>query len=95
MNKLNKLGGKPTLRMAINKAGPVVTDNGGFVIDCTFPTIDDPSSLELSIRSIVGVICTGLFIGMADKAYFGQPDGTVTTRERSKGVWMLYSCLFF
>ncbi|KAJ3346612.1 hypothetical protein HDU91_006991 [Kappamyces sp. JEL0680] len=29
MAKLEKLGGKPTLRMAVNKAGPVVTDNGG------------------------------------------------------------------
>lgn len=82
MKQLEKLGGKPTLRMAVNKAGPVVTDNAGFVIDCTFPSIDNPAELELSIRSIVGVVCTGLFVGMAHKAFFGQADGSVTTRVR-------------
>lgn len=38
--RLKKLGGVPKLRMAEpNKAGPVVTDNGGFVIDCDFPEL--------------------------------------------------------
>jgi hypothetical protein len=30
MAALSKMGGTPVLRMAINKAGPVVTDNGTF-----------------------------------------------------------------
>jgi ribose 5-phosphate isomerase A len=33
MNKLKEFGGAPVLRMAKNKAGPVVTDNGNFVLD--------------------------------------------------------------
>ncbi len=27
-----------------------------------------------------GVIETGLFVGMAERAYFGMPDGSVTSR---------------
>lgn len=30
----------------------------------------------------IGVIDTGLFVGMAEKAYFGMEDGKVTYRER-------------
>ena len=30
------LGGKPTLRMGVNKAGPVITDNGNIIIDADF-----------------------------------------------------------
>jgi ribose 5-phosphate isomerase A len=33
MNQLKKIGGDPVLRMAQRKAGPVVTDNGNFVLD--------------------------------------------------------------
>lgn len=33
MNKLREMGGAPVLRMAKAKAGPVVTDNGNFVLD--------------------------------------------------------------
>ena len=76
--RLKNMGGKPHLRMAVNKAGPVVTDNGGFVIDCDFGEIADPAELDSRIRAIVGVVETGLFVGMATKCYFGQEDGSVT-----------------
>lgn len=33
MNSLREMGGAPVLRMAKQKAGPVVTDNGNFVLD--------------------------------------------------------------
>lgn len=36
-----KLDGKPVLRMAKTKCGPVVTDNGNFVLDCEFGPIED------------------------------------------------------
>lgn len=80
--RLQELGGKPQLRMAARKAGPVVTDNGNFIIDCDFGEIDDPKSLHDSIKSICGVVETGLFPLMAEMAYFGQEDGSVTARSR-------------
>lgn len=69
MKKLEKLGGSPKLRMgtAETKAGPVVTDNGNFVVDVDFGQIDNPKELNNKISMIPGVVETGLFIGMAVK----------------------------
>eukprot|EP01101_Sappina_pedata_P009412 TRINITY_DN5489_c0_g1_i1.p2 TRINITY_DN5489_c0_g1~~TRINITY_DN5489_c0_g1_i1.p2 ORF type:complete len:243 (-),score=108.79 TRINITY_DN5489_c0_g1_i1:30-758(-) len=82
MHKLSKLGGSPKLRMAVNKAGPVVTDNGNFVVDCDFKLIHNPIELEKSLSSIPGIVESGLFIHMAVKAFFGNEDGSVSTRSR-------------
>jgi len=78
MKKLEKLGGTPVLRMAQAKAGPLVSDNGNFIIDVNFGEIMDPGELNLNILTIPGVVDTGLFIGMASKAYIGLEDGKVT-----------------
>ncbi|MHA2039516.1 MAG: ribose 5-phosphate isomerase A [Promethearchaeota archaeon] len=77
MKKLVKLGGTPILRMAQAKAGPLVTDNGNFIIDADFGQIKDPSGLNLKILTIPGVVDTGLFVDMASKAYIGLKDGNV------------------
>jgi len=77
MMKLEKLEGKPVLRMAKAKAGPVVSDNGNFIIDVDFGLINNPSELNLKILQIPGVVDSGLFLGMAQTAYIGQKDGTV------------------
>jgi len=80
MKKFQELGGKPILRMAKAKAGPLVTDNGNFIIDVDFGIVKKPSEINKKILMIPGVVDTGLFIGMASKAYFGQKDGSVSTR---------------
>lgn len=80
MKRIEGLGGKPTLRMAVNKAGPVVTDNGNFVVDADFGEIHDPAALELKLNNIPGVVENGIFVGMANQAYFGLEDGSVTSR---------------
>jgi ribose 5-phosphate isomerase A len=77
MKKLEQLGGKPILRMAIAKAGPLITDNGNFIIDVDFGIIKEPSLLNDKILHIPGVVDTGLFIGMTQKVYIGQKDGTI------------------
>jgi ribose 5-phosphate isomerase A len=63
------------------KAGPVVTDNGNFIIDADFGVLENPAQLEASLKRIPGILETGLFCGMAEKAYFGMADGSV----RAKG----------
>src|SRR6185437_12175604 len=74
----SKKGGKPTLRMAGDrKAGPVVSDNGNFILDVDFGVIEDAKGLNEKLLQIAGVVETGLFIGMAEKAFFGQEDGSV------------------
>lgn len=48
------------LRMAEGKDGPVITENGNLVLDAWFDDI--PDNLERSIKSITGVIESGLFM---------------------------------
>lgn len=76
------LGGTCTLRRAVAKAGPVVTDFGNFVLDADFGPIPDPAALNAALLPIVGLLETGLFIGMAERAYFGHEDGRVDVWSR-------------
>jgi len=69
------------LRMATEKAGPVVTDNGNFVIDAHFGPISSPSHLEHELLMIPGIIEVGLFCNMTDRAYFGSADGTIHVQD--------------
>lgn len=78
--KLEAAGGKVTLRMAKAKAGPVVSDNGNFILDAHFGELDatrTPAMLEKEILSITGVVDCGLFVGMINEAYIGAEDGGV------------------
>jgi len=75
MVKLRELKGKPVLREGGGKVGPMVTDNGNFVVDVDFGPVDDVKELDLQLKLISGVIETGLFVGMADVVYLGKPDG--------------------
>jgi ribose 5-phosphate isomerase A len=82
MRTLESLGGKPELRMAARKAGPVVTDQGNLVLDVKFERIDDPACLEKSINNIPGVLENGLFVGMTDLVLVGEViDGQPYVRE--------------
>lgn len=78
-----RFGGKLKLRMAIAKAGPCVTDNGNFILDWDFDSDKNMNWTEVNTEIILipGVVETGLFVNMAQRAYFGLIDGTV--RERS------------
>ncbi|CAI5703750.1 unnamed protein product [Peronospora effusa] len=78
--------GSPVLRMAKCKAGPVVTDNGNFVLDVNFGEISDPKTLCDHLKLLPGVAEVGLFCGMAEKVYFGQTDGSITTRIAKKSA---------
>ena len=81
MKRLEKLGGKPVLRMAQAKAGPVVSDNGNFIIDVDFGKIENPTELNVNLLQIPGVVDSGLFLGMTSKAYIGLKDGNVEILE--------------
>jgi len=72
-SKIKKLRGKPVLREVKGKGGPVVTDNGNFILDAHFGPIDAPDKLNAKLKSISGVVETGLFVGMANIVYVGTP----------------------
>lgn len=60
---------------------PQVTDNGQFILDADFGLIKDPAALNQQLLQIPGIVETGLFINMAAKAYFGEKDGSVSSRS--------------
>jgi ribose 5-phosphate isomerase A len=72
--RIEALGGMPVLRMGPNGT-PFRTDGGNLILDCTFGLIADPAALETRLKATLGVIATGLFIGMARSAYVAGPDG--------------------
>lgn len=78
MEKLCKMGARPVLREAAHKLGPVISDNGNFLIDVQFGLIDNPEKLNLTLKTIPGIIETGLFPGFADIVYVG---GKTTVRK--------------
>ena len=60
--KLFEIGAKEIkLRKAVAKDGPVITENGNFILDTKFEEIHE--DLEKQMKCISGVIETGLFIG--------------------------------
>uniref|UniRef100_A0A8D3DTP2 ribose-5-phosphate isomerase n=1 Tax=Scophthalmus maximus TaxID=52904 RepID=A0A8D3DTP2_SCOMX len=74
-------GGEANLRMAVSKAGPVVTDNSNFILDWKFERAQNWKEVNTAIKMIPGVVETGLFVGMAERAYFGMEDGSVQVRD--------------
>lgn len=73
--QIGRLRGSPVLREGEGKAGPVITDNGNFILDVTFQKIVDPAELDSQLRSIPGVLETGLFPDQADVVYVGNDRG--------------------
>lgn len=73
-------GYAPVLRM--NGAGPVVTDNANLIFDCAVGPITDAAQLDGTLRSIPGVVGTGLFVGMAHTV-LAWHEGRVTTMSRT------------
>ena len=82
MRAIEKLGGKPELRMGVKKAGPVITDQGNFVIDVKFDSIDNPAELEKTLNNLPGVLENGLFVGVTDLVLIGDiKDGQPVVTE--------------
>ena len=82
MRAIEKLGGKPELRMGIKKAGPVITDQGNMVVDVRFDTIEDPDALEKTLNNIPGTLENGLFVGVTDLVLVGEvQNGQPVIRE--------------
>lgn len=81
---LQAAGATPELRSSDAKDGPVVTDQGLWIVDAHFPEgISDPGELNRTLCSRPGVLDHGLFLDMATKVLIGQPDGSVDQRTAS------------
>lgn len=75
---LRTLGAEPVLREGKGKDGPVVTDQGFFLLDARFPDgLDYVERLDALIKRIPGVLDHGLFVGLVTDLLVGHPDGRV------------------
>ncbi len=76
--RLRDLGCDARFRASDN--GPFVTDNGNYILDCSFRVIQDPPALERAIAGTCGVVECGIFSGLATRILVGRSDGTVEER---------------
>lgn len=72
--RLAELDLAPVLRA--NAGSPFVSDGGHFIADCTMPKGIVPEAVESALRSIAGVVGTGLFLSGSACAIIGYPDGS-------------------
>ncbi len=80
LDRIAATGCVPRLRQA--ETGPFVTDGGNYIADCLFDAMPAPAEAEARLASIVGVLETGLFIGMASRIVVGRVGGGVEVIER-------------
>jgi len=80
-NALNALGATCVLREGVRKCGPVITDNGNQILDCTWEKPIDVALMEEKINSIVGVVENGLFSKNKPIVFVAKDDGTVEQRN--------------
>jgi ribose 5-phosphate isomerase A len=62
---------------------PYQTDEGHFILDCALSAEGDPDALDQQVKLVPGVVEHGLFIGIAERALLGRPDGGVDVLEAS------------
>jgi ribose 5-phosphate isomerase A len=79
---LERMGAEVTLREAVRKAGPVITEHGNLLLDIRFKSPVDPGALEAELNRIPGVVENGFFTGPADRelkitVFIGCRDGTL------------------
>jgi ribose 5-phosphate isomerase A len=70
VERLKQLGCQPTPYE--EKGRLFVTDNGSYLIDCAIEPLNDPGTFEAALRAIPGIVCTGLFLNMADAVLVGD-----------------------
>ncbi|MFP3219724.1 MAG: ribose-5-phosphate isomerase RpiA [Candidatus Marsarchaeota archaeon] len=79
---LGDMGLKWKLRAGTGKNGPVVTDNGNWIVDVDLSGYQgDPLSIARELKSLTGVVETGLFEGLVDELVIGHDEGVTVIRS--------------
>jgi ribose 5-phosphate isomerase A len=78
---LERLQGRGVVRLAVRKAGPVITEHGAIILDTLFQQPIEPSVMEDEINHIPGVMENGLFTKIRPRVFAARSDGTVEERE--------------
>ncbi|MEK6981325.1 MAG: ribose 5-phosphate isomerase A [Candidatus Micrarchaeota archaeon] len=73
MRFLKTFTNKVTYRASDGKLGPIITDNGNFLLDCEM-LVKDPKKTEAELKNYPGVVENGIFTKF-DKIIIGGKDG--------------------
>jgi ribose 5-phosphate isomerase A len=65
---------EPALRRD-TRGEPFVTDNGNFILDCRCGEIQNPVHVERELKSLTGVVESGLFVRLAHSAVLADEEG--------------------
>ncbi len=77
---LKRLGSeRHEIRKAVNKHGPVITEAGNVIIDAKFPEVSD--YLEDRLKSVVGVVESGLFTKLATQILVGRSQDVLVMNQ--------------
>ena len=72
----------PDARLRVGADGdPYLTDESHYILDCTLDGSIEPSALATALAGVPGVVEHGLFLGMAERALLGTPEGEVEVLE--------------
>ena len=79
MKKLEVYGVSMILRDGVRKKGPVITDNGNFILDITWPANAkiNPGKLETELNAIPGVVENGFFTQKTPRVFLSNSNGIV------------------
>lgn len=81
MDRIQEIGGTPTLRMQGVSSEPYFTDQHNYIIDCRFEIIEQPDRLASSLEKIPGIVAHGLFIGYARAALIAEDSKIMVIRR--------------
>ncbi len=86
--RLEETFGVPAPRRAQPDGTPFLSDDGLFILDMAFGApLPSPETLEARLKTIVGVVESGLFVGLCQRLIIGHPDGRVEEQTpREPGV---------
>ena len=80
--KIEDRFGIPAPRRLTSAGEPFVSDDGLFVLDLAFGgPLPDPNTLEQRLKTIVGVVESGLFIGLCQRLIIGYEDGRIEEKS--------------
>ena len=75
-------GIKSTMRMNDKKDGPVITENGNYLLDVYFESWPELSKVNPMLKNVSGIVETSLFYNLAGKAIIAGEKG-ITVLERN------------
>lgn len=84
LEHLGYAGANAELRMVGD--GPLITDNGNYIIDAALTKISDPEKLTVALNTIPGVVENGLFVRKASSVVWGFWDGS--SRHDTIPFWL-------